>query len=498
MDIKLSVPVTLFNYEASDNPLYSLAKLKIFYIGQTADKRLFTKKFSDELLKTLPNVPVVGYYDLEKGDFKGHNETVQHIYGHVPETTRVEYIKEEGKEFAVCDIILYTGRKDETGEIAQKIVGKSHSLELNPEDTTYTVNKDANGRIQNIEFTAGSLVGLSVLGDDQKPAFTGSEFFTVKEDNFQEILDGFKTEWEKFISRQNTQRDDGMKNQSLEAYRNFIEKSYSEKVADINKALSLKYELFFVVQVFDAECVVCVINPETWEGTYVRLSYSSENGEYSFGEPQTVLPRYLTEQEIADWEKLKNAAIVAVKEQEDNLNPGEQDDEDDGEDEEDEEDFDNSTQATVSTEGDTSHEEQGQQSTSVEQHTEQSPTGQSEEGEKTKTEPKDFSQTTLIDSERIELETFRKEKKLSIIESFSKDLNRQFLDSLIKEIEKYSAEELEIILSKEFTKVMRERQNQKPETKNNKFVPLTSYIQKTQDSNDEVLGLIEKYKSKNE
>lgn len=194
MDIKLSVPVTLFNYEASENPLYSMAKLKIFYIGQTADKRLFTKQFSDELLKTLPYVPVVGYYNAEKEDFEGHNPSLQHIYGVVPESTKVEYIKEDNKEFAVCDIILYTGRKDETGEIAQKIVGKAHSLELNPEDTTYKVNKDANGRIQNIEFTSGSLVGLSVLGDDQKPAFTGSEFFTVKEDNFQEILDGFKTE----------------------------------------------------------------------------------------------------------------------------------------------------------------------------------------------------------------------------------------------------------------------------------------------------------------
>lgn len=487
MDIRLSVPVTLFNYEASDNPLYSLAKLKIFYIGQTADKRLFTKKFSDELLKTLPNVPVVGYYDLEKGDFKGHNESIQHIYGHVPETTRVEYIKEEGKEFAVCDIILYTGRKDETGEIAQKIVGKSHSLELNPEDTTYTVNKDANGKIQNIEFTAGSLVGLSVLGDDQKPAFTGSEFFTVKEDNFQEILDGFKTEWEKFINRQNTQRDDGMKNQSLEAYKNFIEKTYSEKVADINKALSAKYELFFVVQVFETECVVCVINPETWEGTYVRLSYSSENGTYSFGEPQVVLPRYLTEQEITDWETLKNAAKIAVKEDEEG--------EDDEEDEEDE--FNNSTQTTVSTEGDTAHEEQGHESTSVEQHTEQSPAGQSEEGEKEKTnETKDFSQTTLIDSERIELETFRKEKKLSLIESFSKDLTRQFLDSLIKEIDKYSFEELEVVLSKEFTKVSREKQNLKPEPKNNKFVPLTSYIQGSNVAVDETLDLINRYKDK--
>jgi hypothetical protein len=53
-------------------PLYSYAKLKIFYIGQTGDKRLFTKEFSDNLLKSLPYVPVVGYYSEEEEDFVGH------------------------------------------------------------------------------------------------------------------------------------------------------------------------------------------------------------------------------------------------------------------------------------------------------------------------------------------------------------------------------------------------------------------------------------------
>lgn len=194
MDINYNIPVTLYNYQESNNPLYSLAKLKIFYVGMTPDKRLFTKEFSDELLKSLPYVPVVGYYDKEEEDFKGHHSEVQYIYGVVPESTTIEYITEDDKEYAVCDIILYTGRKDETGEIAQQIVGKSHSLELNPDDTTYTINKDANGKVQNIEFTAGSLLGLSVLGDDEKPAFTGSEFFKNKQDEFNKIIEGFNAE----------------------------------------------------------------------------------------------------------------------------------------------------------------------------------------------------------------------------------------------------------------------------------------------------------------
>ena len=188
MNVNFSIPVSLFNYRESENSLYSFAKLKIFYVGQTKDKRIFTKEFSDQLLSTLPYVPVVGYYDDESEDFIGHYAPEQHIYGVVPEDTLIEYIWEGGKQYAVCDVILYTGRLDKTGEIAQKIVGKQHSLELNPEDTTYEIRKDNEGRIQNIEFKTGSLLGLSILGDNETPAFGGSSFFTQATSTFTEDL----------------------------------------------------------------------------------------------------------------------------------------------------------------------------------------------------------------------------------------------------------------------------------------------------------------------
>jgi hypothetical protein len=85
-------------------------------------------------------------------------------------------------------VILYTGRLDRTGEIAQKIVGKQHSLELNPENTTYEIRKDENGKIQNIEFVSGSLLGLSILGDNETPAFRGSGFFTQSAALFTEEI----------------------------------------------------------------------------------------------------------------------------------------------------------------------------------------------------------------------------------------------------------------------------------------------------------------------
>ena len=184
---KNSIPAFIENLAVdTENAKYSKAKLKMYYIGQTADKRLFTQEFSDKILSTIAYTPVVGYYSVAEEDFIGHNN-VQHIYGIVPESAQVEYIKDDetGNTFAVTDILLYTGREDEIGTVAAKIVGKQHSLELDPKTVAYKINYDDAGNFKNLEFTDGELVGLSVLGDNEKPAFTGSEFFsTVELPNF--------------------------------------------------------------------------------------------------------------------------------------------------------------------------------------------------------------------------------------------------------------------------------------------------------------------------
>lgn len=180
---KNSIPAFIENLAVdTENAKYSKAKLKMYYVGETGDKRLFTKDFSDKILSTIAYTPVVGYYSVAEDDFIGHNN-VQHIYGIVPESAQVEYVKDEesGNTFAVTDIILYTGREDEIGTVASKIVGKQHSLELDPKTVAYKINYDEAGNFKNLEFTDGELVGLSVLGDNERPAFTGSEFFSAVE-----------------------------------------------------------------------------------------------------------------------------------------------------------------------------------------------------------------------------------------------------------------------------------------------------------------------------
>ena len=85
--IPSNVPVFIKDIEQQDDGMktYTKAKLKVFYVGETEDHRLFTREFSDKILETLPSTPVVGFFSEEDDDFIGHN-SVQYVYGHVPET----------------------------------------------------------------------------------------------------------------------------------------------------------------------------------------------------------------------------------------------------------------------------------------------------------------------------------------------------------------------------------------------------------------------------
>ena len=166
------------NDDDTPNEVFSRGKLKVFYKGETADHRYFSDAFAEKLLKSLPYTPIVSYYDEEAKDFRGHS-TEQAIYGIVDPCRQPRFEKDDdGKEWCVCDVVIYTERAGKIGEIAKQIVGHKQSLERT--DAKYVINYDAHRHFKNIEFTDGKFVGVSVLGNDQEPAFTGSQFFTAE------------------------------------------------------------------------------------------------------------------------------------------------------------------------------------------------------------------------------------------------------------------------------------------------------------------------------
>lgn len=174
--ISTAIPASMSDFTATVNPHLTSAKLKVFHQGKTADGRYFTENFANKLAATIGGTPVVASYDEERDDFVGHDFT-QSVFGFVPEEAKVWTEKDEtGNSWLTTEVRLFTERHD-VGTIAKKIIGQSQSLELNPEtvEVKFVESEDSDDLI--IEFVDGDLIGLSVLGVSQQPAFTGSGFF---------------------------------------------------------------------------------------------------------------------------------------------------------------------------------------------------------------------------------------------------------------------------------------------------------------------------------
>jgi len=145
--------------------------------------------------------------------------------------------------------VYYTKRPDKVGEIAKKIEGHSQSLELDPTTVKYVVNYDERKHFKNIEFTAGHFVGVSVLGKDQQPAFTGSAFFTT-----DELIESLKLLHD--YCDQNGQNQPGGNEMNLSE---FVKLSWGEIVSKVSEAVEKEYggEYFsYVVDSYD-DNVIC-------------------------------------------------------------------------------------------------------------------------------------------------------------------------------------------------------------------------------------------------
>lgn len=145
--------------------------------------------------------------------------------------------------------MYYTKRPDKVGEIAKKIEGHSQSLELDPSTVKYVVNYDERKHFKNIEFTAGHFVGVSVLGKDQQPAFTGSAFFTT-----DELIESLKLLHD--YCDQNGQNQPGGNEMNLSE---FIKLSWGEIVSKVDDAVQKEYGGEYYSYVIDAyeDNVIC-------------------------------------------------------------------------------------------------------------------------------------------------------------------------------------------------------------------------------------------------
>ena len=238
----------------------------------------------------------MGFYDEEKEDFVGH-ATEQQVLGFVDPTVTpaIEVDAATGEEWAVCGGVLYTERPDKVGELAKKIKGHPQSLELDASTVQYKINYDEKAHFQNIEFTDGKIIGLSVLGMSQRPAFAGSNFFssTSSDPSMVEKVNyllNYLAEKEKRLKDE----QGGSKQMNLAE---FVKLSWDEKGSRINAALDKEYgeeAITFPVDFFDDCFVARFYYFQSGEKKLFRIGYSiDEEGNVNFtSNPVEVVPTY--------------------------------------------------------------------------------------------------------------------------------------------------------------------------------------------------------------
>lgn len=482
MNISLSIPAYLSNFSALENGR-TMADLKVFYIGETADGRIFDQEFAEELVQSLPYCPVVAYFSDLKDDFIGHN-TTQYIYGLVQAEPEYRFEEcEDGKTWLITKVMLYTDREDNIGQVAEKILGQPQSLELNRKTVKYEMFTE-NGRTK-IRFKKGSLVGLSVLGKKQKPAFTGSEFFM--ETDFADM----RARFENFFScLEENSRGEQMQKEQFEQLANFIQLNYTEKMTMVIKAF--REQLgdtcgAYLVEMDDNTMVASVLNYETWEESFVRCDYSiSEETGVTFENNVAVRRRFLSVEEINYLEGFSNASVTTSEEPEVETSTQEQMTENTEEvleditteesfeaqpqeEEEKEEEVPTQAEEQVEEEEEEASEPQDTEEEEEDEEFEQSSTEGDEEDEQTECESSEedepqeeqincslHNSTALSDSERIELEGYRRQAKISLVNSFAELLDSKVLNEFLEQVDEYDYDTLETKLSVRYSQITRE------------------------------------------
>lgn len=470
--MNFNIPAYLFDFSTlSDNR--TKCKLKMFYVGETADGRVFDKEFAEELVTSLPYTPVVAFYSDLKDDFIGHNGT-QYIYGIVCADAEHGFeVDEDGVEWFVTEVMLFTDRIDNIGEVAKKVVGHAHSLEMDPSTVEYEVFKE-NGQ-RKIRFKKARLAGLSVLGEDQNPAFTGSEFFTENEE--------LREKFDNFFSLLHDRGALMEKQEIVTQYVNFIKLTYNEKQRMVTEYAQTQLGdsvMAYVAEMSDDYVVIAALSWEDYSTSFKMYDYAIDEQGVSLSNERACFQRFVTLEQIQQLDSFEVSELKEVVEDKEDEKDDEklpEDKEDDKEEKlqkkEDEEDKKEDVQYVKDDEDDkdkkdpeddkeNKDDEEDKEDNFVEEHidttveafTEGVEDNGQEEGTNFQIEEGQENNTTsaskLTDSEREELEAFRLQKKLNLVGTYKDELPAETIASFETLANTCSYDELEAKLAIEY------------------------------------------------
>ena len=444
-----SIPAYLSNFSTQDDQR-TIAKLKMFYVGETGDGRIFDKEFSDKLIANgIAYLPVVAFYSDLKDDFIGHNNK-QYIYGIVkPDAENGFETDENGKEWFITEVMLYTDRIDNIGEIAKKIVGKQQSLEMDPSSVEYELFKE-NGK-NKIRFTNARLVGLSVLGDDQKPAFSGSEFFMDNED--------LRERFENFFSFLTTKdRGADMDKEKFAQYVNFIKLTYDEKRTAVYEYAQSQFGddcVVFVPEMSDDTVVLEIFSLKDYSDKYLKYDYKIDEQGVELSNERACYRRFLSVEEIEKLEE-KISEDFASQDQEPEVKdePTKEKDESENKEEDKKEDMTKKEECSDQKCND-EVDKKDASFTKIEGETNEQKETENLYSKEEKESEENFAASTpeLSNSEREELEAYRLKEKISLVDSYKDDFDADTISSFKEIAKNISYNELEAKLAIKFREV---------------------------------------------
>ena len=170
------------------NPLISRCQIKVCYVGLNRNGSVITKEVAREMANSLPGSPIVGYYNESKGDFEGHNQSIE-ISGNtmrIRDTTQPYGFVDLGAKawfqdflddgivhtYLVTEGYLWTGQFPESKRILEKGNNQSMELDENSLDGSWTID-DKSG-MEFFIINEAIISKLCILGEDVEPCFEGA------------------------------------------------------------------------------------------------------------------------------------------------------------------------------------------------------------------------------------------------------------------------------------------------------------------------------------
>jgi hypothetical protein len=236
------------------NPNFSVCKIRVLYTGRNRNMTLITKEAVEKALPTLLNIPIVGEFSQEKGDFKGHGGAIDmdsfdfihttKAYGVVPTDATYEWETVGGREYlTISGCLLWTGRYPEAYSVIEN--GKGQSMEIEVTDGWWNEKEDAY-QIDSYIYSA-----LCILGDDVEPAFEDASVSKyAKKEDIQQEIQTMLSEYTKSLNSKEGEQMDTLK-KLLEKYSLTVE-DLTAKGIDFNEVSEDELEAK-IIEVFEIQ-----------------------------------------------------------------------------------------------------------------------------------------------------------------------------------------------------------------------------------------------------